>query len=338
MSSKQASMNKRYLVVTTINPPNKILHSLAEGCSAHKIPFIIVGDTKSPPGFAIEGARYYGIEDQLREFPTMAKQLPTAHYTRKNIGYLLAIRDGACEIQETDDDNIPYESFWRSAAEGQSVEKLSCDDNWYNVYRQFTEHKTWPRGFALSKVKQQPAFRIENTHVEGHIFQGLADQNPDVDALYRLTCELPVDFEQRAPLMLAPGVWCPFNSQNTIFKKSAFPLLYLPSYCSFRMTDIWRSFVAQRCLWELGESVVFHNSTVYQERNEHDLLKDFADEVPGYLQNERIAGLLEKCSLDAGDMYSNLIICYETLIKHDIVGAQEYELVTQWCAELQRLA
>jgi hypothetical protein len=34
------------------------------------------------------------------------------------------------------------------------------------------------------------------------------------------------------------------------------PLLYLPSHCCFRMTDIWRSFIAQRCLWELGHWVV----------------------------------------------------------------------------------
>jgi len=32
-------------------------------------------------------------------------------------------------------------------------------------------------------------------------------------------------------------------------------LMYLPIKASFRMTDIYRSFVAQRCLWELGEGV-----------------------------------------------------------------------------------
>ena len=48
------------------------------------------------------------------------------------------------------------------------------------------------------------------------------------------------------------------------------------------MTDIWRSFVAQRILQENDWAVLFHAPTVSQERNEHDLMRDFADEVPGY--------------------------------------------------------
>jgi len=330
-------MNHRHLVVTTINPPNKAMKALARGCHANDMPFFVIGDTKTPVDFSLVGARYYSIEDQLRAFPLMAKKLPTAHYTRKNIGYLLAIKEGAVEIQETDDDNIPYQEFWEFDSSCGQVEQLRCDDSWYNVYQKFTEKKIWPRGFALGKINMQPQTSLKNAKVNGYIFQGLADGDPDVDALYRLTCELPVDFEQRQPIMLSPGVWCPFNSQNTIFRDAAFPLLYLPSYCSFRMTDIWRSLIAQRCIWELNESVVFHNATVYQERNEHDLLKDFADEVPGYLQNERIAGLLEDCLLDPNDMYRNLIICYEALIKHKIIAAEEGELVRQWCAELQVL-
>jgi hypothetical protein len=80
--------------------------------------------------------------------------------------------------------------------------------------------------------------------------------------------------------------WCPFNSQSTWFFKKAFPLMYLPCSCKHsECTDIWRSFIGQRCLWEIGEGVTFHSpSEVYQDRNEHDLLKDFEDEIPGYLQ------------------------------------------------------
>ena len=55
-----------------------------------------------------------------------------------------------------------------------------------------------------------------------------------------------------------------------------YPLLYLPAYCSFRMTDIWRSFVAQRIAWENGWRLLFHGPTMEQERNVHDLMKDFA--------------------------------------------------------------
>src|SRR5690348_18334068 len=108
-----------------------------------------------------------------------------------------------------------------------------------------------------------------------------------------MTLKLPVTFEKKSPLILGEGSWCPFNSQNTTWKKEAFPLLYLPSFCSFRMTDIWRSFIAQRIAWTCGWNIAFHAADVIQERNEHSLLKDFEDEIAGYMHNGRICKLLE---------------------------------------------
>ena len=65
----------------------------------------------------------------------------------------------------------------------------------------------------------------------------LAD--PDVDAVYRLTRKTPLFFDRAAePVVLASDTWTPFNSQNTLFYREAFPLLYLPCHVSFRMTDI----------------------------------------------------------------------------------------------------
>ena len=84
------------------------------------------------------------------------------------------------------------------------------------------------------------------------------------------------------------------------------------------MTDIWRSFVAQRCIWEIGGAVVFHSSTVRQDRNEHSLLRDFEDEVPGYLLNNRIRLALEALSLDDKDMLRNVTRCYEALVKEKL--------------------
>ena len=95
------------------------------------------------------------------------------------------------------------------------------------------------------------------------------------------------------------GAWCPFNSQNTTFFRKVFPLLYLPAHCSFRMTDIWRSFVAQRILHHLGHPVLFHEATVWQERNDHCLHRDFLDEVPGYQNNHAIREALIRLDFEA---------------------------------------
>ena len=73
--------------------------------------------------------------------------------------------------------------------------------------------------------------------------------------------------------------------------------MYLPSTCTFRMTDIWRSFIAQRILWENDSNLLFHSASAEQDRNEHNLLKDFKDEVPGYENNQLIIDILTNLKL-----------------------------------------
>src|SRR6266700_4002124 len=141
----------RALVVTTINAPNNNLRALAEGANAHGIRFLIMGDTKTPADFELPHAEYFSIAEQVQRFPEFCSVLPTKHYTRKNVGYLAAIAEGATEIQETDDDNIPYPSFWDRLPDQFSVETILADPSsaWFNVYNRFTKTKIWPRGYPL---------------------------------------------------------------------------------------------------------------------------------------------------------------------------------------------
>ena len=112
--------------------------------------------------------------------------------------------------------------------------------------------------------------------------------------------------------------------------------MYLPSFVNFRVTDIWRSFVAQRCLWQLGYGVVFHGPESVQDRNLHNNFRDFQDEIPGYLNNARIISILERLELYKGidKAGENLYLCYEALISADIVPAQEIPLLEAWLADI----
>ena len=98
------------------------------------------------------------------------------------------------------------------------------------------------------------------------------------------------------------------------------------------MCDIWKSLVAQRCLWELGTGVVFHAPEVWQERNVHNLMRDFSDEIPGYQQNHRIAEILATTDLQPGieNVGDNLRRCYVSLARHDIFPSKELNLVDAW--------
>jgi hypothetical protein len=328
------------VVVTSIAAPNAVLRALAEGCRARGHRFYVVGDVPSPADFRLEGCDFYGLDAQRATGFRFAELCPTRHYARKNVGYLLALREGARVIVETDDDNLPREEFWAERRRLQSAPALA-GGGWVNVYRYFSDANLWPRGFPLERLRDAPApfDSLAVGDADCPIQQGLADENPDVDAIYRLVSELPQSFRRDRRLALAEGSWCPFNSQNTTWWAEAAPLLYLPAYCSFRMTDIWRSFVAQRVAWANGWAVLFHEPTVRQERNEHNLLRDFRDEVPGYLNNAAICEALAGLDVRPGveRLGENLLVCYERLVGMGLVGREELPLLAAWLEDLERL-
>jgi len=332
-------MTDPHLVITSISAPNQILQDWATSAAGAGAKFIVIGDTKSPENFSLPGCDFYGIDAQRGLGLLFADKCPVKHYARKNIGYLLAIRNRAPMIVETDDDNFPYDSFWQERSLEQRVACLESA-GWTNVYGYFADQHIWPRGFPLENVQSTlPEFgQIAEKAVPCPIQQGLADDNPDVDAIYRMTMPLPVRFRRDRRIALAAGSWCPFNSQNTAWWPQAYALLYLPAFCSFRMTDIWRSLIAQRIAWENGWAILFHEPTVSQVRNEHNLLGDFEDEIPGYLKNTRIAAILENTTLrgGAGNIGDDLRACYAALSQAEIFPKAEIGLLDAWLADFER--
>ncbi|MFO0855835.1 MAG: STELLO glycosyltransferase family protein [Phycisphaerales bacterium] len=223
--------------------------------------------------------------------------------------------------------------------------KGNVAQGWVNVYRYFTkngnergEPAIWPRGLALDwihrGVPELAGAAVRD--VTCPIQQGLANENPDVDAVYRLCRALPFSFEDSESVGLGNGAWCPFNSQNTTWFPAAFPMLYLPALCSFRMTDIWRSFVAQRVCWANGWPILFHRATVRQERNDHNLMRDFEDEISGYLQNSKIAETLAALDLAPGEQHvaANVRRCYHALVTRGLLPVEEMALLDAWLHDL----
>ena len=86
--------------------------------------------------------------------------------------------------------------------------------------------------------------------------------------------------------------------------------------------------------------MLFHAATVYQERNEHDLLSDFRDEVEGYLHNSSICEKLARLDIEPGTsaLGPNLKKCYDVLIEMGLVGAKERALLDSWLVDLQGLS
>jgi len=333
--------NNLVCVVTTIQEPTACMCRLDKILTQTGSRVIIIGDKKGPARFDLASADLFTLAEQAFLPYRLAALLPTGHYSRKNLGYLEAMRRRAACIYETDDDNMPAENWRRRSL---ATKARTWDhQGWVNPYRCFTDELIWPRGFPLRLINDPATLlardpRPEET-IESPIQQGLANGAPDVDAVWRLVMDREFTFNTGPSLWLKPGAWCPFNSQSTWWWPVAYPLLYLPSHCTFRMTDIWRSFIAQRCLWEMGQGVVFHAAEVVQQRNVHNYLHDFEDEVPGYLQNERIVGCLAGLKLQPapGAVADNLLTCYEGLVAAGILPADELPLVKTWLQDIADL-
>jgi hypothetical protein len=205
------------------------------------------------------------------------------------LGYIYAIQRGATLIFESDDDNIPYadarqqlERFTADRA-GSISERRTADDNWLNVYPFFGASNCWPRGFPLELIKSQGVIgRIGSDRKPWGVLQFLADEDPDVDAIFRLVDGRSCQFAQERAIILDEGTFCPFNSQATLWTPEAFPLMFLPLGVSDRVTDILRGYIATVGLWRIGAAVAYASPIVFQKRNMHNLHKDFLQELPLY--------------------------------------------------------
>ncbi len=325
------------IVITSIYPPSPSIRKWADFSGWN---VVVAGDKKTPVDWNCHPATYLSAADQENTHFQIAPLLPWNHYARKLMGYLAAIQQGAEIILDTDDDNMPKPDW--------AIPEF-CGDflvtppgmGFINVYSYFTDQHIWPRGFPLNRVcdptARLAAGQIKTAPAGIGIWQGLADGDPDVDAVYRMTVNTPCFFDTKPPIVLDIGTVSPFNSQNTAFIRPVFALLYLPASVSFRSTDIIRGLVAQPILWSAGYSLGFTRATVVQDRNEHHYLSDFESEIPCYLHAEKILEAVEAVVSSRHSIETNLVNAYESLVRHDLVPKCEMELVLAWVRDIQIL-
>jgi hypothetical protein len=352
-------MSKLFAVITTIQAPTPAVHQLSRKLHDIAGVLVVAGDRKGPMEYQLphdeaSSLHFLSLQTQLESGFSLSSVLPTGHYCRKNIGYLHAVAQGATCIYETDDDNAPLPS-WQPREEftadavtvSQDPEHHGRGPAWVNVYRYFSREHIWPRGLPLDAIRDDvpplAAGKGDPTAPQqwSPVQQGLVNGSPDVDAVWRLTLDRPFEFDHAPSVFLPRGYWCPFNTQSTWWWPAAYPLLYVPSFCSFRMCDIWKSFVAQRCLWEMDAGVTFHAPEVVQDRNPHDLMRDFTDELPGYQRNRELIRILADLPLgrgtDADVIAANLRACYTALSSHGFFPDKELVLVDAWLTDLKAI-
>jgi hypothetical protein len=291
--------DNQFVVITTINQPSDAVRAYAKWKNWR---VIVIGDRKTDRSWKCDGVSYFGLESQYAHplLGQFARKLPENSYTRKMFGYAFAIHSGATALFETDDDNYPYDGaegvLEKSiSAHDEPYDRVTSESGWVNIYRNFVDQFSWPRGFPIELTCDSRTIGIPGVDTKPWMVkQFLANTDPDVDAIYRLIISSSIDFKHtNKSFLLDEGCCCPFNSQATLWLPAAFPLLFLPTSVSDRVTDILRGFIALACLWKIGGTVAFSGPIVYQERNAHNLLNDFAQEIPLYLNARNWSNLLQ---------------------------------------------
>jgi hypothetical protein len=319
---------KKFIIITSIFKPTEAIEAFSK---LKDYNLVVVGDKKTPADWRYDNCTYLNVDAQIALSSSLANAIPFNHYGRKMMGYVYAMQQGADIIIDTDDDNIPYTGWSFPSFEGNFLTSKN-DLGWVNIYHHFSDQPIWPRGLPLRNIsdnRDKLQWQKEMTNRRIGIWQGLADDDPDVDAIYRLTSNKPCTFQKKEPVVLEKGTVCPFNSQNTAMQKELFPLLFLPSFVTFRFTDILRGIIAQPILWQHDYRLGFTEATVIQKRNEHDYFKDFESEVPMYLHTEKSLEAVSKITSNTS-VADNLYNAYEALLKINVVEQREMTVLKEW--------
>ena len=111
------------------------------------------------------------------------------------------------------------------------------------------------------------------------------------------------------------------DSVNALYQKA------MNGYRNVRIGEVWAN----------DWNILFHEATGHQERNEHNLMRDFKDEVPGYLNNRAICEALDRLTLEPGveRIGENLTSCYEKLVRMKVIEEKELGLLQAWIEDVQ---
>lgn len=320
-------MEKKCIVITTINKPSDQVKFYSLLCDWD---LIIVGDTKTNKNeYDKIKCIYLGLEEQEILYPTFYQLIPRNSYARKMFGYLYAIHNNYTIIYDTDDDNQYFEDINNFKSHTLSTHSVDCP-GFVNLYKIYTDKHIWPRGIpkAHASTSIVPEISTSRTNLNPTVIQGLVNNDPDVDAVYRL--ENNVDgfiFEKNTDINIELQKYsiCPINTQNTFwFDQSDFYLLYLPITVSFRYTDILKGVVALYQLWKKDKTVLFTTATAIQLRNFHDIQKDLESEKIMYDTIEIVINILNK------NKSATLYEVYIELYKNNIVDEKELDVLSEW--------
>ena len=278
-------MNK-FIVTTTISSPTEATIKFSEMSDWQ---LIVVGDTKTPhEEYEKLNCIYLHPDYQESEYKELSDSIGWKCIQRRNIGFVEAYRRGADVVATVDDDNIPYDNWGEELYVGQEIE-VDCYRSENGIFDPLSVtniNHLWHRGYPSEYI-----FNKNNVSYEGKVKRkvlvqaDLWDGDPDIDAMARISYRPEVTINNIEEPYCSSNI-SPFNSQNTFIHRDVLPYYMVIPHIQ-RMDDIWGGYILQHMF---KDCLIYNTPTVYQARNEHDLVTDLEGELIGLRHTLNVIG------------------------------------------------
>ena len=296
------------IVTTTIQKPTE---ATLKFCEIKNWDLIVVGDLKTPKNEYDEiNCHYITVEDQELLNQPLSNAIGWNTIQRRNMGFLYAFNEGYEVIASVDDDNIPKNNWGENLYINKEIE-VTVYDTPLDVFDPLSvteRNDLWHRGFPIQLLENKNDINNIGKHKRKVLIQAdLWDGDPDIDAICRLSKMPMVEYKISEPYCSTKI--SPFNSQNTFFHRSVIPFYMVIPHVG-RMDDIWGAYYLQKKV-KYKNFIVFNNASVYQERNNHNLVNDLKNEIMGYentikFNRENIMNYIPKKTKDCINTYTKL--------------------------------
>ncbi len=277
----------KVIVTTTINPPTEAIERFdaMEGWT-----LIAIGDRKTPADYRLKRGIYVNPEDQEKYDKPLSDAIGWNCIQRRNIGLLMAHDLKADIVALVDDDNIPLPGWGNNLMIGKEsmAEFYKTELPVFDPIGATNYPHLWHRGYPLQLIFRRDysakLYEIITPDIQADFWNG----DPDIDAICRMEHAPNCTFDPVA-FPIASNKMSPFNSQNTFMAGSILKDYFLWPGIG-RMDDIWASYYVQA----KGYRVIYGAPSVFQKRNEHNLIDDMIAEYRGYEKNLAIVNGLTK--------------------------------------------
>jgi len=266
-----------YIATTTINKPSRALKIFAKN---NKCKLIVALDKKSKK-FNLKNTIVLSTKYQEKKWPKLSRIIGWNCIQRRNFAILEALERGAKIIALIDDDNIPYNNWFKDIYINKLIEawKIKSNKIVFDPIGYTNKKHLWHRGFPLELIQNRKYIKLGKKNITPDIQASFWDSEPDVDAIARFVLNTKSKFKKKYFPFFSNSI-SPFNSQNTLLTKEVFKDYFLFPFIG-RMDDIWASYYVTSKKYK----VVYANPTVCQKRNYHNYMNDFKMEVLGYENN-----------------------------------------------------